>query len=105
MSGTQSTRPLLLDRQKLEDLDRLEAEIIAKAGNDYSETITGIDSPSQPATSWIFAPEHTLIQRLYERRLSAEVLQYFSIQPHANGWQYPAAGGTRWAGRSSSRRC
>lgn len=101
MSGTQSTRPLLLDRQKLEDLDRLEAEIIAKAGNDYSETITGIDSPSQPATSWIFAPEHTLIQRLYERRLSAEVLQYFSIQPHANGWQYPAAGGTRWKNANS----
>ena len=50
------------------DLDSLEdcAEI-AQAGNGYNETISGIEAPSQPATSWIFAPEHTLIKRLYER--------------------------------------
>ena len=83
------------------DLDRvkLEAEI-AQAGH-YSETISGIEAPSQPATSWIFAPEHTLTQRLYERRLSAEVLQLFSIQPHGSGWQYPAAGGVRWKNANS----
>ena len=79
---------------------KLEAEI-AQAGHDYSETISGIEAPSQPASSWIFAPEHTLTQRLYERRLSAEVLQYFSIQPHGSGWQYPAAGGVRWKNANS----
>lgn len=84
------------------NLDRVKLEAdIAHAGHDYSETISGIEAPSQPAPSWIFAPEHTLTQRLYERRLSAEVLQLFSIQPHGSGWQYPAAGGVRWKNANS----
>jgi len=77
----------------------LELEDIAPAI--YSETISGFEAPSQPAASWIFAPEHTLIKRLYERRLSAETIQFFAIQPHANGWQYPAAGGSRWKNANS----
>ena len=86
------------------DLDSLEDRAeIAQAGNGYNETISGIEAPSQPATSWIFAPEHTLIKRLYERRLSAETIQFFEIMPYSNGWIYPtpANGAMRWKNANS----
>ena len=74
---------------------------IAQPGIDYSETLSTL-APSEPiANSWQVAPEHTLTQRLYERRLSAEVIATFQIEPHSNGWQYPASGGVRWKNANS----
>ena len=99
MSGTKPQQ-ITLPKPELRPLD-LEALFastdtepleIAQPGIDYSE-------PTEP--SWIVAPEHTLTQRLYERRLSAEVIATFEIEPHANGWQYPAAGGVRWKNANS----
>ena len=99
MSGTKPQQ-ITLPKPELRplDLEALFADTdtepleIAQHGIDYSE-------PTEP--SWIVAPEHTLTQRLYERRLSAEVIAFFKIEPHANGWQYPAAGGVRWKNANS----
>jgi|SaaInlStandDraft_5_1057022.scaffolds.fasta_scaffold18744_1 hypothetical protein len=45
----------------------------------------------------VSSPEHTLNQRLQERRISPEVIQEFDIQPRRDGWQYPTpGGGLRW---------
>ena len=45
----------------------------------------------------VSSPEHTLAQRLQERRISHEVIQAFDIQPRRDGWQYPTpGGGLRW---------
>ena len=45
----------------------------------------------------VSSPEHTLAQRLQERRISPEVIQAFDIQPKRDGWQYPTRGvGLRW---------
>jgi hypothetical protein len=46
----------------------------------------------QAVTYWL-APEHTLMQRLAERRISAETIAVFGIQPWGNGWRYPVPGG------------
>ena len=99
MSGTKPQQ-ITLPKPELRPLD-LEALFastdtepleLAQPGIDYSE-------PTEP--SWIVAPEHTLTQRLYERRLSAEVIATFKIEPHSNGWQYPASGGVRWKNANS----
>lgn len=102
MSGALNPKPqqIALPKPELRPLD-LEALFagtdsepleIAQHGIDYNE-------PIEP--SWTVAPEHTLTQRLYERRLSAGTIQFFSIQPHGSGWQYPAAGGVRWKNANS----
>jgi hypothetical protein len=49
----------------------------------------------------VSSPEHTLAQRLQERRISPEVIQAFDIQPRRDGWQYPTpGGGLRWKNAS-----
>ena len=102
MSGALNGKPQQITLPKPElrplDLEALFASTdtepleLAQPGIDYSE-------PTEP--SWIVAPEHTLTQRLYERRLSAEVIATFKIEPHSNGWQYPASGGVRWKNANS----
>lgn len=49
------------------------------------------------------APEiHTLLQKLYERRISPEVISTFQIEPNRQGWQYPTPfGGLRWKNANS----
>ena len=59
--------------------------------------IAFIESPS-----WTLAPEHTLTKRLIERKLTAETIAHFQIMPNGNGWQYPAAHGTRWKNCNSN---
>jgi len=45
----------------------------------------------------VSSPEHTLAQRLQERRISPETIKAFDIQPRRDGWQYPTpGGGLRW---------
>ena len=110
MSGALNGKPqqITLPKPDLEplfesaDTEPLEiAASFAQPGIDYSETLSTL-APSEPiASSWIVAPEHTLTQRLYERRLSAEVIATFKIEPHSNGWQYPASGGVRWKNANS----
>lgn len=39
----------------------------------------------------------TLTKRLFERRITPEVIATFQIEPRSNGWQYPTpGGGLRW---------
>ncbi|MEK6753466.1 MAG: hypothetical protein AABZ00_14510 [Chloroflexota bacterium] len=50
----------------------------------------------------LVAPEHTVMQRLAERRITPEVITVFDIQPFNNGWKYPTpSGGYRWKNADS----
>ena len=99
MSGTKPQQ-ITLPKPELRPLD-LEALFASTDTEPLELAQPGIDYSEPIASSWIVAPEHTLTQRLYERRLSAEVIATFEIEPHANGWQYPAAGGVRWKNANS----
>ena len=102
MSGALNGKPqqITLPKPELRPLD-LEALFASTDTEPLELAQPGIDYSEPIASSWIVAPEHTLTQRLYERRLSAEVIATFEIEPHANGWQYPAAGGVRWKNANS----
>jgi hypothetical protein len=52
-------------------------------------------------TTWQVLPDHTLIKRLIERRISPETITEFAIEPNGKGWSYPAAGGKRWKNHDS----
>lgn len=50
----------------------------------------------------LVAPEHTVMQRLAERRITPQVITVFDIQPFKNGWKYPTpSGGYRWKNASN----
>ena len=50
----------------------------------------------------LVAPEHTVMQRIAERRITPEVITVFDIQPYGNGWKYPTpSGGYRWKNADS----
>ena len=50
---------------------------------------------------WV-AAEHTILQRLVERRINQETIAIFDIQPFDNGWKYPIpGGGYRWKNAES----
>lgn len=50
----------------------------------------------------LVAPEHTVMQRLSERRIAPQVITVFDIQPFENGWKYPTpSGGYRWKNANS----
>ena len=50
----------------------------------------------------LVAPEHTVMQRLAERRITPEVIAVFDIQPFGNGWKYPIPNGSyRWKNADS----
>lgn len=45
----------------------------------------------------LVAPEHAVMQRLAERRITPQVITLFDIQPCNNGWKYPTPNGSyRW---------
>lgn len=45
----------------------------------------------------------TLTKRLFERRITPEVIATFQIEPRGNGWQYPTpGGGLRWKNLDSN---
>ena len=102
MSGALNGKPqqITLPKPELRPLD-LEALFASTDTEPLEIALPGIDYSEPTEPSWIVAPEHTLTQRLYERRLSAEVIATFKIEPHSNGWQYPAAGGVRWKNANS----
>ncbi|MCC7119892.1 MAG: hypothetical protein IT310_15310 [Anaerolineales bacterium] len=50
----------------------------------------------------LVAPEHTVMQRLAERRIAPQVITAFDIQPFNNGWRYPTPRGAyRWKNADS----
>src|SRR5688572_20980331 len=64
-----------------------------------------MDAPPRLVTTrpvWV-APEHTLMRRLTERRITPEVIATLQIEPRGDGWTYPTPNGAlRWKNANSS---
>lgn len=64
--------------------------------------MSGLISAAVELGGILVAPEHTIMQRLAERRISPQTQAVFDIQPHGNGWKYPTPGGAyRWKNAGS----